>query len=257
MSDNVYIGVDLGGTMIKAVLTNQYGAILHEVSAPTGDIPGQNMSDHWKNIVREHIGILEKHHGHPVSVIGISSPGTVNKSNTGVLSNGSKMLGIEGLVWSEYLDRPVSVLNDAHAALYAEHRLGAGKDVANILMMTLGTGVGGGIMINGQLVQGLAGRAGHIGHISIDKSGRMGIVNTPGSLENAVGENTVVERSYSRFKSTKEVVEAYRKGDIFGSWVWLNTMQALARGIISLINVLSPELIILGGGISRAGEALM
>jgi glucokinase len=117
--------------------------------------------------------------------------------------------------------------------------------------------VGGGIMIDGKLIQGQQGRAGHIGHISINNDYHLGIVKTPGNLERSIGEGTVSERTYGRFPSTKALVEAHLEGDTFATWVWLNSVQALTRGIVSLINAISPEIIILGGGISRSGDALL
>ena len=257
MKKSYLLGIDLGGTNIKAVLTNPKGEILGELTRPTNDVEGVDNSAVWKATLKEMIEGFQQKTNHQIQHIGISSPGTVNNDYTGVISNGTKLLGIEGLIWKEYLNREIFVLNDAHAALFAESRLGIGKDYQNIIMLTLGTGVGGGIMINGQVLQGEQGRAGHIGHISVNQNYELGIVQTPGSLEKCIGECTIKERTYGKFKSNKTLVAAHLKGDTFATWVWLNAVQALARGIVTLINILSPEMIILGGGISKAGEALM
>ena len=242
MSD-LLLGIDLGGTNIKAVLTNASGAVLEEVSAPTNDIEGVDNSMVWKQTIRDLICNFQQKHS--IKSIGISSPGTINAENTGVISNGTKLLGIENFIWKNYLNQEIFVLNDAHAALFAESRIGIGKGYKNVIMITLGTGVGGGIMVNGQLLQGQQGRAGHIGHISVNHDYHLGIVNTPGSLEQSIGEYTIPQRTYGQFQSTKEVVAAHLEGDTFATWVWLNSIQSLARGIISLINVISPDIIIL------------
>ncbi len=257
MINKYLIGVDLGGTQIKAVLTDPTGIVIEERATDTHDIVGKDNSAVWKPAVKRLIKELEDSCSSKIEGIGISSPGTANQTNTGILSNGTKLLGIEGLIWGDYLGRKVTVLNDAHAALIAESSVGAGIEFKNILMITLGTGIGGGIMIDGKLYQGQVGRAGHIGHLSVTKDVQAGIVNTPGSFENQIGETTVRQRSYGRFATTKDVVNAYEQGDTFGTWVWLNSVQVLARGIVSLINVISPEVIILGGGISKAGASLM
>ena len=257
MKKNMLIGIDIGGTNIKGIVTQTDGEIIAERIAPTGDIPGQDNSAVWKSNVRKMISELEVDAGNKVDYVGISSPGTANKDNDGILSNGTKMLGIEGFIWSDYLDKKAYVLNDAHAALYAESRIGAGQGYKDILMVTLGTGVGGGIMVGGKLLQGSVGRAGHIGHMSVNQDVRMGIANTPGSLENAVAEVTIKHRSYGRFESTKDVLEGYMAGDTWATWIWLNAVQSLSRGIISLINVISPQIIIIGGGISKAGIHLL
>jgi len=251
------IGIDLGGTYIKALLTNSKGEIIQEASTPTNDISGVDNSAQWKASVKRLIAELEDANGAPVRAIGVSSPGTVNRENQFVLSNGTKLLGVEDFKWSDYLDRPVYVLNDAHAALYSESKLGIGKEVKNIVMITLGTGVGGGILIEGKLLQGKLGRAGHIGHTSVSKDSILGIANTPGSIESAIGECTLLQRTYGKYKSTKELVDAHLNGDTFATWVWYNSIQALARSITSTINILSPELIIIGGGVSKSGDALM
>ena len=251
------IGIDLGGTYIKALLTNKRGDVLEEASTPTNDISGVDNSEQWKASVKRLIEELEvKNHGQ-VKFIGVSSPGTVNAENQYVLSNGTKLIGVEDFSWSEYLERTVFVLNDAHAALYAESKLGIGIGIPNIIMITLGTGVGGGILIEDKLLQGKMGRAGHIGHTSVAKDAFLGIANTPGSIESAIGECTLSQRTYGKFQSTKELIEAHSKGDTFATWVWLNSVQALARSITSSINILSPELIIIGGGVAKSGAALM
>jgi glucokinase len=124
------------------------------------------------------------------------------------------------------------------------------------LLLTLGTGVGGAAMVDGSLLRGHIGRAGHFGHISLDPAGPRDIANTPGSLEDAVGECTLKQRSHGRYTSTAELVAACRKGDHEARKIWLKSVEALAAGIASLINVLDPEIIVLGGGIANAGAAL-
>ena len=112
-------------------------------------------------------------------------------------------------------------------------------------------------MIDGKLYQGEIGRAGHIGHISINESDISGITGTPGSLEMAVGDCTINERTKGKFLSTLELVKAHLQGDDFATNIWMRSIENLARGIVSLINLISPQLIILGGGITEAGEALL
>ena len=257
MNNQLALGIDLGGTNIKAVLINETGAVLEETSVPTNDKEGVDNSWEWKQTVKELVTDFQKRTGDKITIIGLSSPGTANPDNTGILSNPNKLLGIEKFIWKDFLGFETYVLNDAHAALFAESRLGIGRGVPNILMLTLGTGVGGGILMDGKLLQGLKGRAGHVGHISVNSDLTLDICNTPGSLERAIGEHTVKQRSYGKFGTTKDLAEAYVKGDTFAIWVWLNSIQALARGLVSLINTLSPELVILSGGIAKAGDALL
>jgi glucokinase len=124
-------------------------------------------------------------------------------------------------------------LNDAHAALMAEARFGAGKGLRNIVLLTLGTGVGGGILIEGKLYTGLGLMAGHLGHITIDASrDDTGITGSPGTLEQAIGNSTVSGRSSGRFGSTSELVDAFIKGDNFAMYVWLDSVRKLSLAIL-------------------------
>jgi glucokinase len=150
----------------------------------------------------------------------------------------------------------VPILNDAQAALLGEVRAGAARGERNCILLTLGTGVGGAVMCDGHLLRGHIGRAGHLGHISLDPNGALDIVQTPGSLEDAIGECTLVTRSNSRFGSTEELVRAHQSGDENATRIWTQSVRALAAGIVSLVNVLDPATVILGGGIARAGDAL-
>jgi glucokinase len=175
------------------------------------------------------------------------------------VSNGGWIVGtgLEGFVWSEFLGTPVHVLNDAHAALMAEARYGAAKNIRNALMLTLGTGVGGGLLIDGNLYQGYYQMAGHLGHVSVNAdSNQLGITNIPGNLEDAIGNATVLRRSYGKYQTTQELVDAYRQHEPLATVVWLTSVRHLAVTIAGLANAFSPEVVVLGGGIMQAGDAL-
>jgi glucokinase len=169
----------------------------------------------------------------------------------------SRLQGLENFNWSQYLGIETYVLNDAHSHLVAESKIGVGVGYKNIVLLTLGTGVGGGILINGRLYQGEIGRAGHLGHTSLNQKENTSIAGTPGSLEESIGEYSLEARSFGKFHSTKDLVKAYKNGDTFATWVWLRSVEHLARGMVSTINAFSPQLFILTGGISRAGDALL
>ena len=149
----------------------------------------------------------------------------------------------------DFLQREVRVLNDAHAALLGEVWQGAGKGLRDVVLLTIGTGVGGAVVSDGRLLRGHMGRAGHLGHISLDPHGDLDIANTPGSLEDAIGNASLARRSEGRFKMTRELIEALLHGDAFAAKIWDESIRALAAGIASLINCFDPECVILGGGI--------
>jgi glucokinase len=169
-----------------------------------------------------------------------------------------RLQGLEGLDWTRHLGtpRPVPVLNDAHAALLGEAWLGAARGFRDVILLTLGTGVGGACLADGRLLRGHISRAGHFGHICLDPDGAQDICNLPGSLEDAIGNCTLPARSGARFATTHDLVKAHTQGDALASRVWLKSVRALACGIASLVNVLDPEAAIVGGGVARAGAAL-
>ena len=123
-------------------------------------------------------------------------------------------------------------------------------------MLTLGTGVGGAILIDGKAYQGAFKKAGHIGHMVINDEGEPDVTGMPGSLEECIGNCTVEKRSNGKFTSTHELLEAYKMGDAFSKEVWLKSVRHLAIGLATVTNILSPEIIVLGGGITEAGSDL-
>ncbi|MGK6351499.1 ROK family protein [Parapedobacter sp. DT-150] len=251
------IGIDLGGTNIKGVLVNTVGQIVDQVIKSTECAMAGSADDQWKKTILQMVSAL-KERGAPVAAIGIAAPGLPNDANSAIRLMPERLDGLEHFVWADYLkEKSVWVLNDAHAALIAEATFGVGKGLKNIVMLTLGTGVGGGILIDGKLYQGNGQLAGHLGHMTLDADNEnAGITGMPGTLEDAVGNATVGKRSFGRFTSTHDLVDAYRKGDHFATYVWLNTVRKLALSLCSLSNLLSPELFILGGGITNTGDAL-
>src|SRR5207237_7988665 len=150
----------------------------------------------------------------------------------------------------------VPVLNDAHAALLGEAWVGAARGFQNGSMLTLGTGVGGAAMVDGRLLRGQIGRAGHLGHSSLDPDGPPDCAGTPGSLEVAIGNCTVQQRSRGRFQTTHELIAAHLKGDAEATAVWRKSVKALAAAVCSFMNILDPEAVLIGCGIARAGNAL-
>jgi glucokinase len=166
------------------------------------------------------------------------------------------MQGLENFEWSGFLGTKTFVLNDAISAIMAEARYGAAKNKKNVVMLTLGTGVGGAILIDGKPYQGSFNKAGHIGHMVVDSDGEPDIIGIPGSLEDAIGNCTIEKRTAGKFTSTHDLLLASRNGDEFASEIWHTSVKKLAIALASLTNILSPEMIILGGGITEAGKDL-
>ncbi|HEX5172194.1 MAG TPA: ROK family protein [Cyclobacteriaceae bacterium] len=248
------IGIDLGCTNIKGVLIERDGTILKELKADTNE----QDSRHWKNAVAEMVNGLMKHSGREVDAIGLSAPGLADGENKCISIMPGRLPGLENFIWSEHIKQKVFVLNDAHAAIMAEAAFGAAKGLQHAVLLSLGTGVGGGILINGQLYQGVFQMAGHIGHTTVNADTlSQDVTNMPGSIENAIGNLTLPGRSYGKYHTTDELVKDYRKGDSVATWVWLTSLHKLAVSIASVINILSPEAVILSGGIIQANDALL
>lgn len=251
---NIAIGIDLGCTNIKAVLLDGEGNVLLQHRQETREQHDQ----HWKQAVFAIVNEFEQRCRQPVSAIGLCAPGLADPSNTFIQCMPGRLPGLENFNWSEFTEKRIFVLNDAHAALTAEAAFGAGKDKRHVLLLTLGSGVGGGVLINGELYQGLSQMAGHFGHTTIDAGTYMrDVTNMPGSIEDAIGNITIQQRSYGRYNTTFDLIEGYRRGETLATWLWLDSVRKLAISIASAINLLSPELVIIGGGISQAEDALM
>jgi glucokinase len=247
------LGLDIGGTALKAIAFNTHGKILSEETVPTED----DGTEKWLNNVR---ALFQKVAGNLGSSmrVGVAAPGLPSRDGKSIASMPGRLAGLEGLDWQQFLkvDSPVPVLNDARAALLGETWLGAAKGYSNVVLLTLGTGVGGAVMVDGRILHGHLGRAGHLGHVSLDLHGAKDIVNTPGSLEDAIGDHTLPRRSSGRFHSTSELVTAFRGGDEDARKIWNESVRALGVGLGGFVNLFDPELILLGGGIAEAGPEL-
>ena len=246
------IGIDLGGTRIKGTAIDVDGNILHRLYTPTFDGDGAV----WKHAVADTVNdLLGKINDHD-SVIGISAPGLPSQDHTAIAYMPGRMQGLENFRWRDFLQRPTYVLNDAVAALIAEATSGAAKNKKHVVMLTLGTGVGGAIMIDGKPYLGAFNKAGHIGHMVINDERDRDVTGMPGSLEDCIGNCTIEKRSKGIFTSTHDLLSAYKSEDLFAKEIWLKSVRQLAIGIASLTNILSPETVVLGGGIAEAGNVL-
>jgi glucokinase len=123
-------------------------------------------------------------------------------------------------------------------------------------MLTLGTGVGGAIIADGKLLRGHIGRAGHLGHTSLNLDGPPDVVGTPGSLEDFIGNHNILERTEGRYATTHELIAAASAGDAAAETAWARSVRALAAAIASFANIVDPEAVIIGGGIAITGDAL-
>lgn len=245
------IGVDLGGTNIKIVVISSQGDVLDYLTCDTADAEGS-----WARTIKAQIESIKNKSGSSPCHIGLAAPGLAARDGRSIAYMQGRLRGLQGFVWQDFLGAPVVVLNDAHAALLGEVWQGAAKGFRNVILLTLGTGVGGAVLVEGRLIKGQIGRAGHLGHVSVNSDGAPDIVNTPGSLEQMIGNYNVAERSGGRFTSTRKLVEAHFAGDDDATVIWLRSVFHLTAAVASFINAFDPEIVIIGGGIAQAGAAL-
>jgi glucokinase len=248
------LGIDLGGSSVKAVAVTPDGTALARYNESFD--PDRPL--HFAETIGAVAERAAAGQGGRPERIGLSAPGLAARDARSIAFLPNRLPGLENLDWTPFLgaSRPVPVLNDAHAALLGEVWQGAARGSRNVILLTLGTGVGGAAMVDGHLLKGEIGRAGHLGHLVLDMAGPPDICNTPGSLEWAIGNCTIRERTQGRFATTHDLIQACEGGDPFAREVWLKSVRALACAVASFINILDPEVVIIGGGIARAGDAL-
>ena len=245
------IGCDIGVTNVKTVCVTRGGGVVAKHLTDT-----RAESPDWPSRVKRHLEQVEAEHGR-AAALGVAAPGIAARTGESIFWMQGRLDQVQNLDWAGFLGRDhVPVLNDAQAALLGEVWQGAAKGSSNVALLTLGTGVGGALMVDRRLLRGALGRAGHLGHVSLDVDGPLDVTNCPGSLEYAIGNVTVADRSGGRFTTTHDLIAAHRSGDADASRVWLRSVRALAAALASIINVADPETVIIGGGIARAGEAL-
>jgi glucokinase len=252
------LGIDLGGTEIKAGAFSPDGTLLASRLAPTRDSQSENGRPAFVAEVARVLDNLTRELGTAPDRIGVAAPGLASRDGTHIAFMPGRLPGLENLRWQHALSQPypVPVLNDAHAALLGELWQGAARDRRDVVLLTLGTGVGGAIVSDGRLLRGHLGRAGHLGHLTVDHHGPPTITGTPGGIEVAIGNATVADRTNGKFTMTRDLAAAAQAGDAFAQSVWNESVHALAAHLAGLICALDPELIVIGGGIAELDDFL-
>jgi glucokinase len=263
-----YIGIDLSGRTIRAALVNVEGHILDRLETALNP---ETVTDQIAQIA------IDLRKAAPeVSTLGIGVPGLVNpRTNKVSVSFDLPSMTVEdlreGLVSSTGLH--VELENDANAAAYSEYLLGAGRGFKNMIYVTIGSGIGGAIILNGELWLGASGFAGEIGHITIDPSGIDCVCGNKGCLETIASAPNIVRRTHerlfrdgtsslSRLAINKDFTAAdiageARNGDDFAMLMIERTGKFIGTAIATVINLLNVELIILGGDVMQAGDLIL
>lgn len=272
-AQRIAAGVDLGGTKIHTVVATVGGRVLGEDRRPTEAVLGPDaVVARIAASVRaaaEQAGVGTE----GIVGVGISSPGPCDPKR-GVVTDAPNLPGFHDIPISrlvtEALGLPVRLENDANAACYGEYRFGAGRGLRHIVYVTLGTGIGGGIIIDGKIYEGASGAAGEVGHIVVDHDGPpcncggRGCVETlaagpaiarEAAVAIAAGRSPMLAKLAGSGQPTAELVHAAAlEGDETSREIIGRAGYFLGVGLIGVLNVLNPEVLILGGGLLGLGD---
>ena len=270
----IAIGIDIGGTSIKGAAVDSNGRVYETFSMPVvrGE-PGEVTVRNLANIVKEYIESFDLKD--KIVGIGIGCPGTLDVKN-GIVEY-SNNLGWNQLplatIMNEVLPYPIRLTNDANAAALGEAKYGVRVEYKNIFMLTLGTGVGGGIIIDGKLYEGNLGKGGELGHVVIEVDGEQCTCGRKGCLEAYASASALIRDTKRAMLENEQSLlwsicpdidavggkvpfEAAKQGDQTAIEVLDNYIKYLGEGILNYCNIFRPEAIVLSGGIANAGEYL-
>ncbi len=272
MADTV-IGIDIGGTNLRGALVDGQGNILKRMKILSEADQGidrliDNLADFIKDISL----------GEEVYDIGIGVPGIMDSEN-GIVTDAPNIINVDNYPLRSVLDEKlgsninVVIENDANCAALGEWWMGAARDVDSMIMITMGTGVGGGIIIGDKLWTGVGGMAGEIGHMTIYPDGARCNCGNYGCLESYASANAVKRMVHEGLKDENVVtnlresvidldiediplivMEAASRGDEYSLSIWHEVGVALGIGIASLINLLNVDMVVIGGGVSNAWD---
>lgn len=263
----MYIGVDIGGTDIKFGVVNEQGALVENYKFPTP----KTLEGIIQNIVTVCKELIKNY---PVTAIGVGSPGWVCDGT--VINAGNlpfKNTPLASLI-QEGIGVPVFLGNDAQCAGLAEAVVGRGKGTKNLLMITVGTGIGGAVVIDGKIYSGAFGQAGEVGHMTFDYKGEECPCGRKGCFERYASVSALIRKTKQAAEENPDSVLAqvcWKEGTVTGKTVFAAMDQGcpvadavyeeyikmLAIGIESLYWILQPKLVLIGGAISREGMRLL
>lgn len=273
-----YLGIDLGGTSMKAGVIDEQYHIISKATRPTVvPCPDDNMAEQLELVARDAMqkaGVTLDE----IQSIGIGSPGTVN-SKDGYVEFANNLyfdhFEVKKLL-HERLHKEIFVENDANAAAYGEYKAGALKGAQNALAVTLGTGIGSGIIVDGKIYHGNRFCAGEMGHMVIVKDGwqctcgrrgcweayasASGLIRlTREVMETAPKSSALWELAQGNLEQVngRTAFDAMRRGDSFGQQIVDTYIERLGCGLANAINILQPDIICIGGGICNEGETLL
>ncbi|MEI7027817.1 ROK family glucokinase [Paenibacillus sp. y28] len=275
MSEKIYIGVDLGGTTVKLGICTEEGELLHKFEGPTDAEQGpETVLNRINEYSRALVG-NSSFSWDQVAGVGAGIPGFMDIAE-GFVKLSPNFPGFVNVPVKKGLEerfgKPVKINNDANVAVLGEAWAGAGKGVSTLVCYTLGTGVGGGVIVDGRLCTGFAGMAGELGHMQIVPDleaiqcgcGQYGCLETVSSATGIIRMATdAVERGDSTTLTelgsitAKDVFDAAKAGDEVACRIVNRAAYYLGRAMAAVAVVINPQRFIVGGGVSAAGDVLL
>lgn len=260
------IGIDFGGTTIKLGVVAGAEVIDHAPAIATQDYagPGELIAE----MVRSIAALRARHP--QVAAVGVGMPGFVDFPR-GMVYNLTNVRGWTHIFLKEALEQatglPATIDNDANCMGYAEWKQGAARGLEHVVAITLGTGVGGAIIANGQMIRGAHFGAGEIGQTSIDYRGRRGAYGNLGALEDYIGNNEIAAAAHEAYHaqghqrshtdcSPAALAAAASAGDPLAIAIWNDVAAKLACSLVNLCWLLNPQALVIGGGVAKAGPVL-
>ncbi|WP_079516386.1 ROK family glucokinase [Rossellomorea marisflavi] len=275
MTDKWLVGVDLGGTTTKIAFLSTYGEILYKWEIPTDKSDsGKHIIAHIAKSIDAKLEQLDVKKEQLIG-IGMGAPGPV-EMRRGIIYEAINLGWSENTPLKDLIEMetglPAVIDNDANCAALGEMWKGAGNGAKDLVCVTLGTGVGGGVITNGEIVHGIRGAGGEIGHITVvPKGGYSCNCGKTGCLETVASATGVVRVAREKLKSStedsvlrdlkvigsKQVFDAARTGDSLALKIVDQLAYYLGLSLANLGNAVNPEKIVIGGGVSKAGKTLL
>ena len=273
--DGLVLGLDIGGTKIAAGVVAGDGSVRSMRVAPSRVEEGPDrMIERHLELGREAVAEARAAWSE-IRAVGIACGGPLDP-RAGVIQSPLSLPGWDDIplvaIVSEALDRPVVVDNDATAGALAEFWFGAGRarGVDHLVYLTISTGVGGGLVLDGRVYRGAAWNAGELGHLTVDHRGRLCACGRRGCVEAYASGTNIATRAREALAegrasslrevpvvTARDVADAAAAGDMLACEVWNETTDILGSAVANILDVFNPELVVLGGGVTRAGAQLL
>jgi len=265
MNETPTLGIDFGGTSVKIAVVKGADLVSDMFRIPTQNYDGP---DELLEAITEKVNELKEEFP-DLAAVGIGVPGAIDFEK-GITYNLTNVRGWTNIplrdIVQEKVELPTVLENDANCMAYAEFKHGAGQGYNNVVCVTLGTGVGGGLILNGELYRGSRFAAGEIGQMSVDLFGVDGPYGNRGALERYIGNRQIEELAEQKYFdsdqdspkdfSPENLCKLANDGDEVAIAVWDTVATYLANCLMSIIYLLNPDAIVIGGGVAHAGENL-